>query len=136
MGATVLGTERMTGGTRTINSTTSTFLNQQQTNSGSNNESSNNFSNNDNIDNMKKLIKNKNKNKDSNSGKMIKRVFLFSEDPHSIEVLASEGDQALIMLVVVPFCFDLCCSVLFCSVLFSKKKRKKFLHPIFQFFFV
>ena len=28
--------------------------------------------------------------------KMIKRVYLFSSDPNSIEVLASEGDQALV----------------------------------------
>ena len=97
MGATILGSEMMTGGTRTINSTTSTFLNQEQNNSNhsSNNDltNSNGNGNANNINNTKKNVKNKNK----DSGKMIKRVFLFSQDPQSIEVLASEGDEALIM---------------------------------------
>ena len=100
MGATILGSEMMTGGTRTINSTTSTFLNQEQNNSNhsSNNDltNSNGNGNANNINNTKKNIKNKNK----DSGKMIKRVFLFSQDPQSIEVLASEGDEALIMWVI------------------------------------
>ena len=34
--------------------------------------------------------------KGAGSSKMIKRVYLFSSDPNSIEVLASEGDQALV----------------------------------------
>jgi hypothetical protein len=38
--------------------------------------------------------------KNTGPGKMIKRVYLFADDPNSIEVLANEGDQALIMYVL------------------------------------
>jgi hypothetical protein len=39
--------------------------------------------------------------KNAGPGKMIKRVYLFADDPNSIEVLANEGDQALIMYVLL-----------------------------------
>ena len=96
MGATVLGSDRITGGTRTINSTANYLNEQNNSNNGSSHDLTSNSNNNGNANNTNNVKKNV-KNKYKDSGKMIKRVFLFSQDPQSIEVLASEGDEALIM---------------------------------------
>ena len=111
MGGTILGNDRITSGTRPLNSTASTFLNQQKPSSSSSGKSNGNGNDNNRVGSSgaggsvsgsgsnsgsgnngvaKKILK-------PPSGKMIKRIFLFSDDPDSIEVLASEGDQALVM---------------------------------------
>ena len=107
MGGTILGNDRITGGPRPLNSTASTFLNQQKPSSSSGKSNGNNSGNGSGNDNNKVGSSGSGNGSGNNgvpkkivkppSGKMIKRIFLFSDDPDSIEVLASEGDQALVM---------------------------------------
>ena len=108
MGGTILGNDRITSGTRPLNSTASTFLNQQKPSSSSGKSNGNNSGNGSGNDNNKVGSSGSNSGSGNSngvakkilkppSGKMIKRIFLFSDDPDSIEVLASEGDQALVM---------------------------------------
>ena len=108
MGGTILGNDRITSGTRPLNSTASTFLNQQKPSSSSSGKSNGNNSGNGSGNDNNKVGSSGSGNGSGNngvakkilkppSGKMIKRIFLFSDDPDSIEVLASEGDQALVM---------------------------------------
>ena len=108
MGGTILGNDRITAGPRPLNSTASTFLNQQKPSSSSSGKSNGNNSGNGSGNDNNKVGSSGSGNGSGNngvakkilkppSGKMIKRIFLFSDDPDSIEVLASEGDQALVM---------------------------------------
>lgn len=115
-GGTLFGTDQpKSGGSRALNSSASTFLNQQKGGSNGNNGSgkdgitnnsngtiNGNNGNNGSNGNGNLTTPNSNKSNPPSSnkgagGKMIRRAYLFSDDPTSIEVAASEGDQALIM---------------------------------------